>query len=189
MAVNYKLANSVYNEILQKKSLKDTKENEVSIIFYPDRIVVNELDVKLELDRRDIKSIIEEEHTVIETNLGYNIIILAGVIKNKESMLEYLYEYINTKREIDKESVRIDTINKISTVIMNNSKIEFNLNGVEKITEDDENLYFLNKTILFEKIILPKYIFDDEEDKNRFLESLEFNKIKINRVIKRLFLE
>ncbi|MGL4450791.1 MAG: hypothetical protein ACRCTZ_06330 [Sarcina sp.] len=189
MGVSYKLSDNVYHEVLRAETLSGKKENDVSIIFYNDKIEVKELDVKLRLDRRDIKNVVEGEHTVIETFLGYNIIILNGVIQNKNAMMEYLNLYLNEVNKLDGKSIRIDTVNKFTTIKMNNSTIEFDLKKIDEILEDDENLYFSNKTILFEKIKLPKFIFEGNEDKEKFLASLEFKKIKFKRAMKKMFLK
>lgn len=189
MGVIYKLNDYVYHEVLKINTLRGKKENEVSIVFYNDKIEVRELDVKLVLDRKDIKNIVDNEHTIIETLLGYNIIVLDGVIQNKNAMMEYLNLYLSEDNELDENSIRVDTVNKITTIKMNNSTIEFDLEKIDKILEDNENIYFSNKTILFEKIRLPKFIFDGNKDKEEFLASLKFNRIKIKRVMKKLFLK
>ena len=171
MGVNYKLNSKEYAKILQLKRSFKERESSIDICFYEDKIIVEELDIRLELDRNDIKEVIQKEYTIIETSLGYKILILDNVIKNKEKFLEYLLLYKNEKK-INEEKIRIDTINNISTIKLDRSKIEFNLEKIDKIYEDEKNIYFKNKSIMFENIYLPKCIFESEEDKNKFLESI-----------------
>ena len=186
MGVNYKLNKSKYAKITRSKAGFKNIENEIEAYFYEDRIVVKELDIKLELDRHDIKEVIQKDYTIIETSLGYKILILEDVIKNKEKFLEYLLLYKNDKK-IDKEKIRIDTTNNISTITFNKSKIEFNLDKIDKIYEDEQNIYFKNKSIMFENIVLPKCIFESEEDKNNFLNSILGENTKLFNFIKSIF--
>ena len=188
MGVVYKLSGEEYIKTIKDKGIYIGKENNIEIAFYHDKIIIKELDIILELDRGDILSVIEEENIIINTILGYKIIILDNVVKNKLSMIEYLKMHSDENRKIDIDTVRIDTLNNISIISINKSTITFNLKKVDSIITEGENLYFINKSILFQRISLPKMIFTTVEDEKKFLSSLKLNKIKFIRFMKSILL-
>ncbi|WP_297519697.1 hypothetical protein [uncultured Clostridium sp.] len=188
MGVVYKLSGEEYIKTIKDKGIYIGKENNIEIAFYHDKIIIKELDIILELDRGDILSVIEEENIIINTILGYKIIILDNVVKNKLSMIEYLKMHSDENRKIDIDTVRIDTLNNISIISINKSTITFNLKKVDSIITEGENLYFINKSILFQRISLPKMIFTTVEDEKKFLSSLKLNKIKFMRFMKSILL-
>ncbi|MGL4760532.1 MAG: hypothetical protein ACRCWG_03655 [Sarcina sp.] len=189
MGVIYKLGRNKYAEITNGKKIQNDVVNDIEVVFYHDKLIVKELDIVFELDREDIIEIIEEENVRIKTILGYEIVILKGIVENEISMIDYLKLHLNKDKILNKDSIRVDTLNGVSTIKMNSSTITFQLKKIEELLEDKENLYFRNKSILFEKIVLPKSIFDSETDKEKFLNSLKLKQIKVLRMMKKLFLK